>query len=361
MALEEMRRLTGRKAVPQVFIGDDHIGGYGDFLVLDAKGEIDARFGRKRKPAPAKVEIQDLLIIGAGPAGMTAAVYAARKGLSTVIISDQLGGQPALTATIENYMGYQFITGPELMARFEAQTRRYPGVALAAGEEAIRLELDGRMKKAITESGKIFTGRAAIIASGKRSRTLNVPGEHDYIGRGVSYCATCDAPLYAGESVLVAGGGNSALEAALELAALCPRVHLVSLSEPTGDEILLGKVMAETRILKHLLWRLSEIKGDGKEVTAAGITSADGARREEVPVKAVFVEIGLHPNSAFAVDLVRLNRAGEIEVDSDCCTGVPGIFAAGDVTQVRDKQIIVAAGEGAKAALSAQEYLLSQR
>jgi alkyl hydroperoxide reductase subunit F len=292
---------------------------------------------------------------------LTAAVYAARKNLKTILITDQLGGQPLLTAGIENYMGYQFITGPELMDKFEAQTRKFQNVSLAVGKAVTKLELDGRLKHVTNEEGETFTGRAVIIASGKRSRSLNVPGEHEYVGRGVSYCATCDGPLFAGESVMVAGGGNSGMQAALELAIICSHVHLVSLTKLTGDEVLIGKVLAEDRICKHLFWQPAEIKGNGTSVTSVVISSADGKDRKEIPVKALFVEIGLMPNSSFAVDLVKLNRGGEIVVDCECRTGVQGIFAAGDVTQVRDKQIIVAAGEGAKAALSAHEYLMTQR
>ncbi len=361
MALEEMRRLTGKNVVPQIFIGDEYIGGYEDFLVLDARGGFDRKLGRAPARPPVTEEVRDVIIIGGGPAAMTAAVYIARKGLSAVLVADQLGGQPALTAGIENYMGFQFVTGPELMTRFEDQVRRYGGVALVEGEEVVKLEIAGGMKQATTQSGRRFTGRTAIIATGKRSRPLNASGEQEYAGRGVSYCATCDAPLYAGEPVMVAGGGNSGMQAALELAALCSEVHLVAPAPFTADELLLGKAQAEPRIRMHLGWRVVAIDGDGKQVTAAAIAPDGGGKQVQIPVRAVFIEIGLQPNSGFAVDLVRLNRHGEIEVDCECRTGVPGVFAAGDVTQVRDKQIVVAAGEGAKAALSAQEYLLTRR
>jgi alkyl hydroperoxide reductase subunit F len=265
-----------------------------------------------------------------------------------------------LTADIENYMGYQFVTGPELMDRFEEQTRHYK-VEMATGKTVTRLGMRDQLKSVVVQSGEAYLGRAVIIASGKRSRALHIPGEGEYAGRGVSYCATCDGPLYAGETVMVAGGGNSGMQAALEMSAICPHVHLVSLTRLTGDEVLAGKVLAEDRICKHILWQPSEVKGDASGVTSVVITSDDGKDTKEIEVKALFVEVGLQPNSSFAVDLLELNRKGEIVVDCDCRTGVKGIFAAGDVTQVRDKQIVVAAGEGAKAALSAHEYLLTQR
>ncbi len=356
-----MRSRTGKSFVPQIFIGDEYVGGYQDFLILDARGEIDRKLGRPPHPAREVAEIFDMIIIGGGPAGLAAAVYAARKGMKTVLLADLLGGQPILTADIENYMGYQFITGPELMAKFEEQVRQFPNVALVTGAPVSRLELDGGLKKATVETGTPFLGRAVIIASGKQPRLLNIPGESEYVGRGVSYCATCDAPLCAGESVMVAGGGNSAMQAALELSAICPHVHLVAKDKLSGDEVLMGKVLSEDRICKHLGWQPAEIKGDGNEVTSVVIASIDGKDKKEIEIRAFFVEAGLHPNADFAVGLVQLNHEGEIVVDCDCRTGVDGVFAAGDVTQVRDKQIVVAAGEGAKAALSAYEYLLGQR
>lgn len=361
LALAEMRSLTGKSFVPQIFIGDEYIGGYQDFLILDARGEIDRKLGRRPHPVREVAEIFDMIIIGGGPAGLTAAVYAARKGMKTLLLADLLGGQPILTADVENYMGFQFVTGPELMAKFEEQVRQFPNVVLITGQPVTRLELEGGLKKATTASEKSFLGRSVIIASGKQPRMLNIPGEREYVGRGVSYCATCDVPLCAGESVMVAGGGNSAMEAALELSAICPHVHLVVRDRLRGDEVLMGKVLAEDRICKHLSWQPAEIKGDGKEVKSVAIASADGKDRKEIDVRAFFVEAGLHPNADFAVGLVQLNPLGEIIVDCDCRTGVDGVFAAGDVTQVRDKQIVVAAGEGAKAALSAYEYLLVQR
>lgn len=359
-ALAEMREKTGKSYVPQVLIGGEYVGGYDEFLLKDAMGEIDRMLGitrEKKEEAPG--EIYDLVIIGGGPAGLTAAVYAARKNLKTLLVADQLGGQPMITAGIENYMGFQYVTGPELMDKFEDQTSRYP-VREEVGQPVTRLELNDRMKKVTMADGQVFTGRTVVVASGKRSRRLGIPGEQEFSGCGVSYCATCDAPLFRGQPVMVAGGGNSGMQAALELAAMTPEVSIVCTTELTGDEILKEKVLAEKRIRKYLLYRVVEIKGDGC-VRSAVIESLDGKDRQELQVNAVFVEIGLEPNSGFAVDLLELNRKGEIVVDYDCRTGVSGIFAAGDVTQVRDKQIVVAAGEGCKAALSAHEYLLAQR
>ncbi len=373
--LAEMKERTGKQFTPQVFIGDEYVGGYAEFLLADARGEIDKKLGRApREKAPVDAEIFDVIIIGGGPAGLTAAVYSARKNLRTAIITDELGGQPRWTLGVENYMGFQYITGPELMEKFEEQAGQYQ-LEVITEEMVSRIENEESGKIVTTRSGRNFHCRAVIIASGKRSRLLNIPGESEYAGRGVSYCATCDAPVFAGQPVMVVGGGNSALQAALELSAICPSVELVSLTDLTGDEILADKALAAKGINMNLRWRPVEIKGNGTEVESVVIVAAAdgeggedssrgsgaGTGRKELAVKGVFVEIGLNPNSSFAVDLLRLNKDGEIVVDCECRTGVKGIFAAGDVTQVRDKQIIVAAGEGAKAALSAYDFLMSSR
>ena len=271
-----MKERTGKSYVPQVFIGDEYVGGYEDFLLLNARGEIDRKLGREpREKSFAEEELFDVLIIGGGPAGLTAAVYASRKNLRTALITDELGGQPMWTSGVENYMGFQYITGPELMSKFEEQIKKYP-IEVISGEKVARLENGEGVARALTRSGKAYRGRTVIVASGKRSRQLNIPGESEYAGRGVSYCATCDGPVFKGQPVLVAGGGNSAMQAALELAEICPSVQLVSLTKLTGDEILRSKVEADGRISKHLHWQLVEIKGNSKEVQSVIIASVNG-------------------------------------------------------------------------------------
>ncbi|MBT9170946.1 MAG: NADH dehydrogenase [Actinobacteria bacterium] len=304
--------------------------------------------------------LYDLIIIGAGPAGMTATVYAARKKLRTVLISIDLGGQPVLTSEIENYMGYQYITGQELMAKFHEQVRRFP-IELAIGEEARELAVQGKQFTLTTSRGKKFTGRSVVIASGKRSRPLNVPGEKELVGRGVTYCATCDAPLFGGMDVAVIGGGNSALTAAADLLSIANRIYIVNFAPSwQGDPVLVEKVEGSDKVEKFLGYEVMEIQGKDR-VSGIAIEPRDAAETIALPVQGVFIEIGLIPNSEFARGVVAVNSAGEIEVDRHCQTNVPGIFAAGDVTSVPEKQIIVAAGEGAKAALGAYGYLLEQR
>ncbi|MHB0915355.1 MAG: FAD-dependent oxidoreductase [Thermoleophilia bacterium] len=357
-AMAAMKERTGKSFVPQVLVGDDYIGSYDEFTLYEARGDLDKALGIETAPRDEN-RIYDLIIIGGGPAGLTAAVYAARKNLDTLLVAEMLGGQPMETAEVENYMGYQFVTGPELMQRFEEQTRQYR-IEIREGERVARVELAGAAKQVLTEAGGSYRGRTLIVATGKRAKLLGIPGEYEYSGRGVSYCATCDGPLFKGHPVMVAGGGNSGLQAALELAPICPEVHLVSLSELQGDEILVDKVRADERITRHIKWQPVEIRGNSS-VESVLIESVDGSEQRELAVKGVFVEVGMNANSSCVVDLLDLNPAGEIVVDNEGRTSQPGVFAAGDVTQVRDKQIVVAAGEGAKAALSAHEYLLNSR
>jgi alkyl hydroperoxide reductase subunit F len=297
----------------------------------------------------------DLIIIGAGPAGMTTAVYAARKKLNTLLLSKDLGGQPNWTVGIENYMGYQFIEGPELMQKFEEQVKQFP-IEEKIGDGAASIsQVDGGFEVRM-EKGETYQGKAAIIATGKRPRTLNVSGEERLKGRGVTYCAICDGPLFEGMKVTVIGGGNSALEAADDMTKIAEHVYLVSLTPLTGDQILIDKVNGATNTTIFIEHETLEITGDNF-VSGIRIRDIKGGEERSLEVGGVFVEIGLIPNSELAKGLVNLNRLGEIEVNCACETGIPGLFAAGDVTNVPEKQIVVAAGEGAKAALQAHRYL----
>jgi len=299
--------------------------------------------------------VYELIIIGAGPAGMTAAVYAARKKLNTLLLSKDLGGQPNWTVGIENYMGYQFIEGPELMQKFEEQVKQFP-IEEKTGDGAASIsQVDGGFEVRI-EKGETYQGRAAIIATGKRPRPLNVSGEERLKGRGVTYCAICDGPLFEGMKVAVIGGGNSALEAADDMTKIAEHVYLVSLTPLTGDQILIDKVNGATNITIFIEHETLEITGDNF-VSGIRIRDIKSGEERSLEVGGIFIEIGLIPNSDLAKGLVNLNRLGEIEVNCACETGIPGLFAAGDVTNVPEKQIVVAAGEGAKAALQAHRYL----
>jgi len=297
----------------------------------------------------------ELIIIGGGPAGMTAAVYAARKKLNTLLISYDIGGQVLWTVGIENYMGYQFIEGHELMKKFEEQVKKFP-LDMKTGERVSSLSQANGGFEARTDKGESYQAKAAIIAAGKRPRQLNVPGEEKLKGRGVTYCAICDGPLFEGENVAVIGGGNSALEAAEDMIKIADHVYLVSLTPLTGDQILIGKVKAANNLTMFLEHEVLEIKGESR-VKGIKIRDLKSKQESELDVGGIFIEIGLIPNSEPFKGIASLNSFGEIEVSCANETGVPGLFAAGDVTNVPEKQIVVAAGEGAKAALKAHHYL----
>jgi alkyl hydroperoxide reductase subunit F len=297
----------------------------------------------------------ELIIIGAGPAGMTSAVYAARKKLNALLISSDIGGQVLWTADVENYMGYQLIEGPELMSKFEEQVKQFP-IDTKTGERVNSLSQTNKGFEVRTAEGESYQTRAVIIATGKRPRQLNVPGEEKLKGKGVTYCAICDGPLFADENIAIIGGGNSALEAADDMSKIAEHVYLVSLTPFTGDQILIDKMTGASKMTVLLEHEVLEIKGENR-VTRIKIRDLKSKQERELDVSGVFIEIGLMPNSAPVKEIVQLNRLGEIEVSCANETSVPGLFAAGDVTNVPEKQIVVAAGEGAKAALQAHRYL----
>ena len=296
-----------------------------------------------------------VLIIGSGPAGLTAAVYAARKRIDTLLLSKDLGGQPLTTAGIENYMGYQYIEGAELMQKFEEQVAQFPLEQRIGQGVAALSRLDAGFEVR-TDEGKSYQGKAVIIATGKRPRPLNVPGEERLRGRGVTYCAICDGPLFAGEKVAVIGGGNSALEAADDMVKMAEHVYLVSLTPLTGDQILIDKAKDASNLTMFLEHQVVEIEGSSR-VEGIAIRDLKTGEAKRLEVGGIFIEIGLIPNSELSRDVTKLNKSGEIEVNCACETEIPGLFAAGDVTNVPEKLTVVAAGEGAKATLQAHKYL----
>ena len=300
--------------------------------------------------------LYDVLVLGAGPAGLSAVIYLLRKGLDTGVVTGNIGGQVTWSASIENYLGYRLIEGLQLVEKFNDQLKEFP-VGLGLDEEATSVSGSAGAWEVRTGKGS-YRGRSLILATGKRPRMLNVPGEKRLLGKGVAYCAICDAPLYKGKAVAVAGGGNSGLEAALDLARVSPKVYLVETGVAlTGDSLLRDKVEALVNIEVLTGTEVVEILGD-KGVTGVTVRSVAGGEARKLDVEGIFVEVGLQPNSKLFRDIVKRNRRGEIEIDSLCRTSAPGIFAAGDVTSVPFKQIVIAAGDGAKAGLSAYDYLL---
>lgn len=300
--------------------------------------------------------IYDLIIIGAGPAGITASVYAARKAMSLLVISKDIGGQTAWSGDIENYTGYQFITGPDLAAKFEEHMHKY-GIALKENEEV--KEIKKKENVILVKSDKDdYSAKTVIVASGKRSRELGVPGEKEFKNKGLTYCATCDAPLFINKDVAVIGGGNSALDATIQLINIANHICLIDINLTLGgDAIMRQKVKDSKKVSIFNNTQVTEIFGDR---LVEGIKIKKEDRVETLKVEGVFVEIGLIPNSEFAKDLEK-NEKGEIKVNSYNETNMRGIFAAGDVTDVPEKQIIIAAGEGSKASLSAFRYLAKMK
>ena len=302
------------------------------------------------------MDMVDVLVIGAGPAGLNAALYAARKELSVKVVTTDMGGQMLLTNEIENYLGFPSISGFELADKMEAHVKQYPVEFVYAGVKSLVKEADGTFT-AHLDDGSELHGKTCIVTAGKHSRTLDIPGEKEYTGRGVSYCATCDAPFYRKKTVAVVGGGDSAVQAAIELAKLCPTVYLLVRSRIRAQEILVKRMKELDHVKVYVGYTPEVVKGE-KKVNALIIKNKADGSMEELTVDGVFVEAGGIPNNSFLPSDVKVNSLGEIMTNKDGETNVDGLFAAGDVTDCRNKQVIIAAGEGAAAALAAHEYLL---
>lgn len=301
-------------------------------------------------------KIYDLVIIGAGPAGITAAVYAARKKMDSLVVTKDIGGQASLSGDIQNYTGYQFITGPELAIKFEEHMRKF-NFDIKENEE---------VKELISEKGAFlvktdkdnYQAKTVIVTSGKRSRELGVTGEREFKNKGLTYCATCDGPLFAERDVAVIGGGNSALDAVLQLTKIANKIYVINITDNlTGDGIMQEKIRADNKVSIFNNSRVKEILGDS---FVQAIKIEEDKEEKVLDVQGIFVEIGLIPNSDFAPSLEK-NERKEIIVNQQNETNIPGIFAAGDVTNVPEKQIIIAAGEGAKAVLSTFRYLSTRK
>jgi alkyl hydroperoxide reductase subunit F len=302
--------------------------------------------------------VRELVIIGAGPAGMTAAVYAARKRLDCVVYTGSIGGMAAWSAGIENYMGYHMISGAELMSKFEEQVREF-GIPIE-NKIVEKVEKNHDLFEVIISGDSVALSRSVIIATGRRPRKLNVPGEDKLLGKGLSFCATCDAPLFAGKDVAVIGGGNAALSSAEQLTRIASKVYVITVGDWTGDQIL-QKRISESPLIETLKDHdVVDVEGQ-QFVEKIRIRSRETGDEREIPVKGVFVEIGSEPASGIVKNIAKLTNRGEIMVDCGNRTNIEGLFAAGDVTDAPYKQVIVAAGEGAKSALSAYEYVIRNR
>ncbi len=350
----------GIQGVPAVFDGDTliHSGkaDYGTLLEI-----LEARFGSKAFSVP-KDKAQDnydVLVLGGGPAGAASAIYSARKGLKTAVVAQKIGGQVNDTQGITNLVSVPRTEGKLLSADLRTHMKEY-GIDVFENRR-VEVVHDGTVKTVHASGGEQFSAKALIVATGAKWRELGVPGEREHIGRGVAFCPHCDGPFFAGKRVVVIGGGNSGVEAAIDLAGICSGVTLLEFApELRADRVLVEAMhrLPNVRVLTSA--RTMEIIGDGNAVQALKWENRTDGTIEELETDGVFVQIGLVPNSAAVSGLVALNRAGEIEIDARCRTSVPGIYAAGDVTTVPWKQIVIAMGEGAKAALSAFEDRIRQ-
>jgi alkyl hydroperoxide reductase subunit F len=300
-----------------------------------------------------------VLVVGGGPAGATAAIYAARKGIRTGLVAERLGGQVLDTAGIENFPSVPHTEGTHFGAALEEHIKAYE-VDLMPRQRVSKLAQteDGRLAL-FFENGAELTARTVVVASGARWRNLGVPGEEEYRNKGVTYCPHCDGPLFKGRPTAVVGGGNSGVEAAIDLAGVTSHVTLLEFGPALqADEVLQRKVRSLPNVTVVVDAQTTEIVGDGRRVTALRYTDRSSGAAHEVPVEGVFVQIGLLPNTDWVGGALELSRHGEIVIDAHGRTSLDGVFAAGDCTTVPYKQIVAAAGDGAKAALSAFDHLI---
>jgi alkyl hydroperoxide reductase subunit F len=322
--------------------------------------EIRQAQGTRKAKEAEETHEYDVLIVGGGPAAMSAAIYASRKGIDVAIIAKKLGGQINYTATIENYLGFPGISGTDMTELFRNHMERQP-IAEAIGINATRIEKEDNDFIVTTENGKRFKSRSIIYCAGKEYKRLGVPGEEQFIGHGIGFCATCDAPLYKGKRVAVVGGGNSAFTSVRDLINFASEIHLIHRkTEFRADASLIQDVKAAKNVVFHIPTEVRAFLGIDK-LTGIRLESVDGKEKFDLLVDGVFLEIGLIPNSSPLKDLIQLSESAEIPVNSDQSTKINGLFAAGDVTNVEEKQISVAVGQGALAALSAYKYLIENK
>lgn len=345
-------------SVPSVFLNGEEFGiGRMEFDEILAKIDKGA-VAREAKKLDAKAPY-DMLIIGGGPAGAAAAIYSARKGIRTGIVAERFGGQVMDTLAIENFISVKETEGPKLVTALEEHVKFYD-VDIMNLQRAKSIS-QGDLLEVELESGAKLKSKSVIVATGARWRELGVPGEAEYRGKGVAYCPHCDGPLFKGKPVAVVGGGNSGVEAAIDLAGIVAHVTLLQFDpELKADAVLQKKLRSLSNVTILTNAQTTEIIGDGTKMNGLSYTNRESGESTHIPLDAVFVQIGLLPNSDFVKGTINLSKFGEIEVDHHGATSMPGVFAAGDVTTAPYKQIIIAMGEGAKAALGAFDYLIRQ-
>ena len=340
------------QGVPSVFADGQllHVG-RGDFGELLSK--LEAQYGVNESLVEHSVKEYDVLVVGGGPAGSSAAIYSARKGLKVGVVAERIGGQVKETVGIENLISNPYTTGSQLADNLRLHMQNYP-IDLLEHRKIEKVEIDGTTKILSTATGESFKAPAVIVATGASWRRLNVPGESEYIGRGVAFCPHCDGPFYKGKHVAVVGGGNSGVEAAIDLAGVCSKVTVLEfMDELKADKVLQEKAKSLPNVEIFVSTQTLEVLGNGEKVVGIRLKDRKTEAERTLDLDGIFVQIGLAANSGVFKEVVETNRPGEIVTDVNCRTSVPGIYAAGDVSTVPYKQIIIAMGEGAKAALSA--------
>ncbi len=351
----------GVLAVPATFL-DGAMFASGKMGVEEILAKLDSGSGAKAAAMLAEKKPFDVLIVGGGPAGAAAAIYAARKGFNTGIAAERFGGQVLDTLGIENFVSVPYTEGPKLAAQLEAHVKEYDVdlMTLQRARELVPAKVPGGMHEVRFDNGGSLKARSVILATGARWRQLGVPGEDEYRNKGVAYCPHCDGPLFKGKRVAVIGGGNSGVEAAIDLAMIVGHVTLVEYADSLrADQVLQDKLYSMPNVDVLLSAETTEITGDGNRVNGLVWRGRHSGNEHRVELEGVFVQIGLVPNTEWLEGAaIERNRFGEIEIDGRAATNLPGVFAAGDATTVPYKQIVIAMGEGSKAALSAFDYLI---
>lgn len=343
-------------AVPTLYLNGQPFG-QGRMELEEVISKIDSGASARKAAELSKKEMFDLLVVGGGPAGAAAAVYAARKGIRTGLVADRFGGQVADTLSIENFISVKETEGPQLVAALEEHVSSYP-VDIMKHQRARKLS-PGNVHEITLESGAVLRARSIVLATGARWRDMNVPGEAEYRTKGVTYCPHCDGPLFKGKRVAVIGGGNSGVEAAIDLAGVVDHVTVLEfMDQLKADDVLVRKLNSLSNVDVILQAKTTEVRGDGSKVVGLSYEDRQTGEAKSLDVAGIFVQIGLLPNTDWLKGTLELSKYGEIIVDPKGQTNIPGVYAAGDVTTVPFKQIIIATGDGAKAALGAFDHLM---
>ena len=349
-------------AVPSIYL-NGQVFGAGKMSVEEIVAKLDTGAAAREAAKLSEKPAFDMLIVGGGPAGAAAAVCAARKGIRTGIAAERFGGQVNDTMSIENYVSVLETDGPKFAAALEAHVKEYDVeiMNLQRAEQLIPATEPGGLIEVKLANGGSLKARSVILSTGARWRQVNVPGEQEYKNKGVAYCPHCDGPLFKGKRVAVIGGGNSGVEAAIDLAGIVAHVSLIEFGEALrADAVLVNKLKSLPNVSIHTSAQTTEFTGEGGKLNGLNYTDRVSGEAHRIELEGVFVQIGLVPNTEWLKGVVELSKHGEIVVDAKGQTSLPGVFAAGDATTVPFKQIIIATGDGAKAALGAFDYMMRQ-